>query len=739
MTVAQSVPGVQTKAASGVASAAAAASASTGAGANMRSKLSLARLPMMPQVLIGLLDVYHRDDVGIGDIADIVRRDAAISAKIIAVASSASQHGRRRPANVDQCVSMLGMATLKKIVINESIVQVFRRFARDREFDLRRFWEHSLRSALLARELARELAYANTDEAYLGGLLHDVGQLAMLAADADRYLPLIARSEDDDALCRAEQDSFKLMHAEVGAWLIDKWKLDSLLSDAVLYHHDTLDRVVGAHPLIRIVFLANRLAGLRGQVPGDDVAELARACEAADVDLASLLERTGQELFELADELGIELPEIHSGTGVAAAVGAADAIDHAADALSDRVRDVLLIDNVLCDVPPAAGSEATLRHIAQAAQVLFKVTPVFYFLPQTLGSDLYRAHPIGARRTPVAQLEFVRGRGRSGLTRAIEQGIVSLTAGAPDNGLLDEQLLRLTGNAGLLLVPLRSQNVCHGILVAGCESLLHANDLWARIPCFESFARLAGDLLRRGATAPLAAAPAQPPAAAEDVVRERLRRVVHEIGNPLAIIQNYLSALKTKYAESDVGTRELSIVSDEIGRLTRILRGALDDSGKGSGAPAPIKLNALIENLVVLCRSSGIIAKSIEIRTELSADTIELWTDSDRLKQLLLNLLKNAIEALPASGGLITVATAPWGNGAAPTHMEIRIEDDGPGIPAEVLAQLYKPVTSNKGGAHQGVGLAVVGQLVGDLHGLINCRSNTQGSCFQLLLPLSRQ
>ena len=734
MTVAQSAPGVQARSAG--------ATVSTGAGVNMRSKLSLVRLPMMPQVLLGLLDVYHRDDVGIGDIADIVRRDAAISAKIIAVASSASQHGRRRPASIDQCLSMLGMATLKKIVINESIVQVFRRFARDREFDLRRFWEQSLRCALLARELARELAYANTDEAYLGGLLHDVGQLAMLAADADRYLPLIARSADDDALCRAEQDSFKLMHAEVGAWLIDKWKLDSLLSDAVLYHHDTVDRVVGAHPLIRIVFLANRLAGLRGQTPGADFGELAQACEATGVNLASLLERTGQELFELADELGIELPEVHPESGDTAGSGGAEAIDRAADALSDRVRDVLLIDNVLCDVPPAAGAEATLRHVAQAAQVLFKVTPVFYFLPQSLGSDLYRAHPIGARRTPVAQLEFVRGRGRSGLTRAIEQGIVSLTAGAPDNGLLDEQLLRLTGNAGLLLVPLRSQNVCYGILVAGCESLLHANDLWARIPCFESFARLAGDLLRRGAASAASAAPAPlapPTGAAEDVVRERLRRVVHEIGNPLAIIQNYLSALKTKYAESDVGTRELTIVSDEIGRLNRILRGALDESAGSTGAPVPVKLNALIENLVVLCRSSGAVAKSIEIRTDLSADALDLWTDSDRLKQLLLNLLKNAMEALPASGGQISVATAPWGNGAAPTHMEIRIEDDGPGFPAEVLAQLYKPVTSSKGASHQGVGLAVVGQLVGDLHGLINCRSTAQGSRFQLLLPLARQ
>jgi putative nucleotidyltransferase with HDIG domain len=701
----------------------------------MRSKLSLVRLPMMPQVLISLLDIYHRDDISLADVAHIVRRDAAISAKIIAVANSASQHGRRRSASLDQCLSMLGMAALKKIVINESIAQVFRRFAKEREFDLRRFWEHSLRSALIARELAIATGYANQEEAYLGGLLHDVGQLAMLAADADRYLPLLSRPLNDDELCLQEQQSFKLTHAEVGAWLIDKWELDSLLSDAVLYHHDRPDRVVGAHALIRIVFLANRLALRRaGPLLAED-SELARLCDAGRVDLPPLLEKTGQELVDLAEQLGIELLETNPADDE---VGAVDAGSYAADLLSDRVRDVLLVDNVLGDVQPADSLDATLRHIAQAARVLFKVNPVFYFLPEKPGSDRFCAHPLGAHRASVAQLDFMRGRSKSGVARAIEHGILSIAADSPDNGLLDDQLLRQTGCAGLLLVPLRSQGACHGVLVAGFESVLQANDLWTRIPCFESFARLAGDLVRQGVAPGLAAPTPVSTPAVDDVVHERLRRVVHEIGNPLAIIQNYLATLKAKYAESNIGVRELGIVSDEIGRLTRILQSALHDSGKSPGEIGPIKLNALIENLLTLCRSSGFVTPSVELRTELFADTPELWTDSDRLKQLLLNLIKNAVEALPVGGGLVRVGTAPWGNGAAPTHIEIRIEDSGGGIPPAVLAHLYQPVPSSKGGSHQGVGLAIVGQLVSDLHGLINCRSGEQGSSFQLLLPLAK-
>jgi len=711
--------------------------ASVSASLDIRSKLPLARLPMMPQVLVRLLDLCHRDDVDFNDIANVIRRDAGMSAKVISVASSASQYGRSRPASLNQCLTILGMSTIKTIVINESVLQVFRRFTMDRDFDLRRFWGHSLRCALIARDLAKAIGYANHEEAYLGGLMHDVGQLAILAADADTYSPLLFAYGDHDELCRREQAVFDLTHAEVGAWLVEKWELDSFLSDSVLYHHDSVERVVGGHALVRIVFLANRLSVLRGAAPGAEEAEVAGVCGAGGVDLPPLLEKVGQELVELAEQLGIELVETLPADAPASdyfvAGGAAD--------LAVRVRDVLLVDSVLGGSAVSDGLEAALHCIAQAARVLFNIDPAICFIPQGADnerrSDYFLAHPIGSRWAKASQLEFKRGDSDAEVARAIDDGVLLVAADERPQNMLDAQLLRLIGGAGLVLVPLRSQRVCHGVLVAGFSSALQTAALRERIPCLEHLARMAGEMLRKaGSCASAASKPANPDV---DALRERLHRVVHEIGNPLSIIQNYLSTLEMKYAASDIGVRELGIVTEEIGRVSKILQAALQEPNEGRSSVGAIKLNPVIDDMVALCRSSGFVARSVEIQTDLFVNPPELWSDSDRLKQLLLNLLKNAVEALAAQGGIVRVSTAPWGSGVGPTHIEVRIEDSGPGIPADVLAQLYQPVSSTKGQHHLGVGLAIVGELVRDLHGLINCRSNDRGTSFQLLLPLSKQ
>lgn len=714
---------------------------SPGASRDIRSKLPLAQLPTMPQVLVRLLDLCHRDDVGFADIAAVIRRDAAMSAKVIAVASSASHYGRSRPASLDQCLTVLGMSAIKTIVINESVVQVFRRFTEDRDFDLRRFWGHSLRCALIARDLAKAMGYANHEEAYLGGLMHDVGQLAMLAADADAYAPLFFTYDDGDELCRREQALFDLTHTEVGAWLVEKWALDSFLSDGVLYHHEPVERIVAAHALVRIVFLANRLSALCASVPGRAESDLAAMCGAAGVDLPPLLEKVGQELLELADQMGIELPETLPADTVAADA-ATDSHCAGSSDLATRVRDVLLVDSVLGKGAAADDREAALYGIAQAAKILFNVHPAICFLPQGGGgekpcSERYVAHPVGSDRAKAGQLAFVRGHSNAAVARAIDHGALLIVPGEQVLNLLDEQLLRLMGGAGLLLIPLYSQQVCHGVLVASLLSPLQAAALRERTPCFEHFSRLAGDLLRK-AEAPAGAQPI-PIDTVADALRGRLHQVVHEIGNPLSIIQNYLSTLKAKYAGNDVGVRELGIVSEEIDRVARILQTALRDPEGELPAPGAIRLNPMIEDLVELCRSSGFVSGSVQIQTGLFANLPELWSDRDRLKQLLLNLLKNAIEAIAADGGVVRVCTAPWGSGSGPTHIEIRIEDSGPGIPDDILPQLYQQVASTKGLSHLGVGLAIVGQLVRDLHGLINCRSGENGTCFQLLLPVGQQ
>jgi signal transduction histidine kinase len=101
---------------------------------------------------------------------------------------------------------------------------------------------------------------------------------------------------------------------------------------------------------------------------------------------------------------------------------------------------------------------------------------------------------------------------------------------------------------------------------------------------------------------------------------------------------------------------------------------------------------------------------------------------------VITNLLKNAVEALPG-GGTITVQTRRLNVGGAP-FVEIRIGDDGPGVPPEILPRLFTPLKSTKGEAHSGLGLTIVSNLVTQLEGTISCSNkDVRGAEFVVRLP----
>jgi signal transduction histidine kinase len=111
------------------------------------------------------------------------------------------------------------------------------------------------------------------------------------------------------------------------------------------------------------------------------------------------------------------------------------------------------------------------------------------------------------------------------------------------------------------------------------------------------------------------------------------------------------------------------------------------------------------------------------------------------LKQVLINLVKNAAEAM-AQGGNLFVATrrlGPVKNAHGPCgEAEITIRDDGPGLPAEVQARIFEPFNSAKGGGHAGLGLSIVHSIVKSLDGRITCESREgRGTRFAVRLPLA--
>lgn len=700
---------------------------------DLRGKLSLAHLPAIPQIMARLLDLCHRDDLNLGDLATLISRDAGLVTRIFAIASSAIYQRRSRPVTLEQCLSLLGVSMVKIVVINESVMQAFSRFTVLREVDLNRFWAHSLRCALLARELARKTGYDNPDEAYLGGLLHDIGRLAMLVTAPDDYKLIFRKYADGDELCALEQEQFGLNHAEVGAWLVEKWALDSFLGDCVLYHHEPAERIVAAPALVKLVLLANQLVGQQEAKDAKPDWNLLLLCGVAVKEPQTLLDTVERELAAIADHFGIKLavePPEPATPVMQTEQQAKDDMQFAT-----RIQDILLVNKVLSDALKVEGLEFSLQAIALAMKVLFNLDAIFCFERTSANAECFRAKSLGRQSTRISQLEFVRGRSASMLARSLDLGPTLLLPENSGSQIIDDQILRAVGGVGVLLLPLRTLSSCVGVMVAAITTAEQVALLQERLPCLAHFGRLSAEQLIATDKASLLAQ-SNPDAAG---IKQRVNTLIHEINNPLTIIRNYLTVLESENAGKGSAQPELAIVRDEVERISKMLRAAREDSNGSSGGVGKVQVNRVIDDLVTLFRGSIPSANNMDIRVGLSSELPEIVSDRDKLKQLLVNLLKNAVEAMP-KGGKLRLTSAPWhGGDAGLSHIEICVEDTGPGLPQHVLSSMYQQVVSKKGGEHQGVGLAVVGQLVHELNGLINCRSDQDGTRFQILLPVVRQ
>jgi signal transduction histidine kinase len=106
------------------------------------------------------------------------------------------------------------------------------------------------------------------------------------------------------------------------------------------------------------------------------------------------------------------------------------------------------------------------------------------------------------------------------------------------------------------------------------------------------------------------------------------------------------------------------------------------------------------------------------------------------LKQVFINLIKNATEAMP-HGGNIHIGTRYDFNEDKVEELEVTIRDDGPGIPDHIRSQLFRPFLTSKGNGHAGLGLTIVNNIIKELKGTVTCESiSNVGTTFQIILPI---
>jgi putative nucleotidyltransferase with HDIG domain len=638
------------------------------------------------------------------------------------LANSGSSRANRA-ANLEQALDAVGQDMVRTLLIRESIAQVFNYAVHANDFDLRGFWQHSLMAATIAQMIAANIGYPHVGEAYLAGLLHDVGRLALMRTYPTEYADSIPPA-DDESLCAHEQRTLHISHPQAGALLISRWGLDSFLADSVLYHHEPSARLEKAHPLIRIGYLAHQLS--EDEQDEKVLEALGSLCGVGAAVLAMIRGRAAVRVEKEAVRLGIDL--VGSESVLAPVTRPAHAHDPARERLSAKVRDLVIASEAGRSFSRQQEYPKLLETITQCALLLFEFQDVCVFLIDGKQQVLIGA-PIGPHQRRLAEFSIPLGADDAIGRAAGHARLTSMSRDGASLGVAEEQLLRMLGTEHMVCVPLLAAGGCQGMLVGGASD--------SQLPALREREGLLLAFGTQVATALQAEASqrnetSREVAALKSQYLEAARKAAHEANNPLSIITNYLSVLDRKLAKQEPVNLEISILNEEINRVGQII-GRLGDL-QPAMPEGNADVNRVVNDVVRLFRDTEFIPPGVRIASRTHDQPMPVEGDADILKQILVNLLKNAAEAL-ASSGEIAIGTNGLVNRDGALFVEIWVKDTGPGIPPEVMANLFFPTRSTKGEGHRGIGLSIVHGLVKQLQGFITCRSDKRGTHFEILLP----
>ena len=212
-------------------------------------------------------------------------------------------------------------------------------------------------------------------------------------------------------------------------------------------------------------------------------------------------------------------------------------------------------------------------------------------------------------------------------------------------------------------------------------------------------------------------------------------QLAHEIGTPLGSVSGHLQlALSGRDVPPPLQDR-LQVATRELERVSKIVRDYLDSTRTVAPERVPVDVERIVDEALGICISVDARAR-IDVQKRIAVEAAHAETDPGLLRQILVNLITNAVDALAAEGGHIRVDAYARDGGVA-----IAVADDGVGIAPEDAARIFEPFYTTKGrGKGTGLGLAICRELATALGGRITVESAPgRGSTFTVTLPRSER
>jgi len=221
--------------------------------------MTIRDLPAMPHVASKVLELSSDPDTSAARLQQVIADDQAMTARILKIANSAMYACSRRIKTLSEAIVMLGFNSIRSLVVTSAARNLYSTGSARMGLKERLLWEHSIGAAFACRLFAERKNPTLREEAFLAGLMHDIGKLVLNLQIPERFEEVVQIVYNENReFHETERELLGFDHAQVGAMLVNKWKLSPLLEDVIGLHHDPA-ALTAERPLLLHLDLANRL------------------------------------------------------------------------------------------------------------------------------------------------------------------------------------------------------------------------------------------------------------------------------------------------------------------------------------------------------------------------------------------------------------------------------------------------------------------------------------------------
>jgi len=273
----------------------------------------ISHIATLPEITLKIVELVEDPRSTAQDLHRIIANDPALCSRILKVVNSSFYGLPGQIGSINRAIVMLGLNAVKNIAIAASLAKLFRGGDLTPNFSARLLWTHSVVTAATCKMLADRLGMACSDEAFLSGLIHDIGIMVEMQYDRNKLIEVVQRSGVDDAgvpacdMLELEEALFGATHQQFGAGLCQKWKFPATFGVVTGHHHNPMECSPETRTLPALVYVADRVAA---DVTGGFRLDLVSTQIAPEV--MDILRLTPDKLAELRKDLPDHLKSVES-------------------------------------------------------------------------------------------------------------------------------------------------------------------------------------------------------------------------------------------------------------------------------------------------------------------------------------------------------------------------------------------------------------------------------------------